>query len=402
MTDSATAIRAAHRDSAPWPYDLLDVLELRARGWRPTPFRELVLKVHQRCNLACDYCYVYEQADQSWRDRPAVMSPETRRAAIDRLARHVRAHDLTAVRVILHGGEPLLYGTARLAELAAEIRAGIPCSVDIGMQTNGVRLDEAFLDVARKSGIRIGVSLDGTEKAHDRHRRTRRGAGSFAAVSHGLRLLNRPENRPVYAGILCTVSPDADPIGTYDQLAAFGPPAVDFLLPHANWAHPPHRPAGAGTAYADWLIAVFDHWNGGPVRVRIFEDIMRLLLGGGGRGEQVGLGPSAVLVVETDGAIEQVDALKSAYHGAAATGLHVLRDDLDAAFDDPGVAARQIGMLALADSCRSCRVRRVCGGGHYAHRYRAGAGFREPSVYCRDLAVLVDHVRTRMGRRVGA
>ena len=42
--------------------------------WRPIPFREFVLKVHARCNLACDYCYMYELADQSWRNASKLMS----------------------------------------------------------------------------------------------------------------------------------------------------------------------------------------------------------------------------------------------------------------------------------------------------------------------------------------
>ena len=61
----AADVRAAHRTAAPWPYTELDVARLRTRGWRPTPVHDVVLKVHQRCNLACDYCYVYTQADQS-------------------------------------------------------------------------------------------------------------------------------------------------------------------------------------------------------------------------------------------------------------------------------------------------------------------------------------------------
>jgi uncharacterized protein len=393
--NSVTATRAAHRGPAPWPYGSLDVAGLRAGGWRPAPFREVVLKVHQRCNLACDYCYVYEQADQSWRDRPVLMSRDIRRAAIDRLARHVRAHDLTAVRVVLHGGEPLLYGAGRLAELAEEIRAGIPSEVELGMQTNGVRLDEPFLEVLRACRIRTGVSVDGTAATHDRHRRTRRGTGSFAAVARALDLLSRPENRAVYAGLLCTVPVDADPVETFEQLTAFDPPAIDLLLPHANWAHPPGPPG----RYAHWLATVFDHWYAGPhrhVRVRLFDDALSLLLGGHARGEQLGLDPSAVLVIESDGAIEQVDALKSAYPGAAATGLSVLRDDLDEALTDPGIVARQIGMRALAGECLRCPVRRVCGGGHYAHRYAPGAGFRNPSVYCADLRIFLDHVRHRL------
>jgi hypothetical protein len=37
-----------------------------AGDWGPVPFREFVVKVHSRCDLACDYCDVYEMAGQSW------------------------------------------------------------------------------------------------------------------------------------------------------------------------------------------------------------------------------------------------------------------------------------------------------------------------------------------------
>ncbi|MFD0524781.1 radical SAM protein [Paractinoplanes durhamensis] len=119
-------VRAAHLAAAPWPYAELDVAALRAAGHRPVPFREFVLKIHQRCNLACDYCYMYEHADQSWRERPRTMSDEVRDATLARMATHARDHDLPRVRIVLHGGEPLLYGTARLAEFVAQARATLP------------------------------------------------------------------------------------------------------------------------------------------------------------------------------------------------------------------------------------------------------------------------------------
>ena len=81
------------------------------------PFRQFVLKVHSRCDLACDHCYVYEHADQSWRERPMVISPETVAKAGKRIAEHARDHHLSEVRVILHGGEPLLVGVSRLASM---------------------------------------------------------------------------------------------------------------------------------------------------------------------------------------------------------------------------------------------------------------------------------------------
>ena len=35
-----------------------------------------LLKVASRCNLSCDYCYMYEHADQSWRNQPHMFSSE--------------------------------------------------------------------------------------------------------------------------------------------------------------------------------------------------------------------------------------------------------------------------------------------------------------------------------------
>lgn len=401
---AVAAAREVHETAARWPYAELDPAVERAAGWVPTPFREIVVKVHQRCNLQCTYCYVYEQADQSWRDRPIMMSEQVRHAAVAGIARHAEEHGLRRVRVILHGGEPLLYGPRRLGELAAEIRAGVPagCTVELGMQTNGVLLNDKTVGVLREHDIKVGVSVDGTARDHDRYRRTRNGQGSFAAVRTGLEVLRRPENIGLYAGLLCTVSPENDPVETFEQLLKFEPPTIDFLLPHANHDTGPWLPAGAApTAYGDWLVKAFDHWYLGKPqhpapRVRLFEDVMRMVLNGRSSSEQVGLSPSATLVIETDGAIEQVDALKSAYEGAGATGLHVERDPFDAAFDDPGVVARQIGVRALSDTCLACDFHPVCGGGHYAHRYRSGAGYRHPSVYCDDLRRVIQHVHHRL------
>jgi uncharacterized protein len=390
------------RTTVEWPDRALDLAALRASGWRPTPFRDVVLKVHQRCNLACDYCYVYTMADQSWRDRPLVMERKTWQAAAERMAEHAATHSLPTMRLVLHGGEPLLAGRARLGELIADFRTAFAggCRLDIQVQTNGVLLDAEMLDLFLEHQVRVGVSLDGTAADNDRHRLRPDGKGSYAAVDQALRLLTSPAYRDVFAGLLCTVDPTTDPIASYEALLGFRPPTMDLLIPHANWSSPPERPAaGSPTPHADWLITVFDRWYGAPRQetgIRLFEDVIALVLGGAGRSEQVGLSPVAVVVVETDGVIEQVDSLKSSYPGACATGLTIFADRLDAALEHPGIVARQIGAEALSDTCRACPLHRVCGGGHYAHRYRSGDGFRNPSVYCADMLKLIHHVSQRV------
>lgn len=190
---------------------------------------------------------------------------------------------------------------------------------------------------------------------------------------------------------------------------------MDFLLPHATWQTPPVRPDGAPDTYARWLLRVFDHWErlGRPVPVRIFESLFSTLRGGPSLTEALGLAPTDLVVVETDGNLEQVDSLKSAFEGAAATGFNVFDHAFDQVAAHPGVRARQLGLAGVSATCRRCPVVRSCGGGLYTHRYKAaatdspdggsdGGGFDNPSVYCTDLRELVDGVEGRTGARASA
>jgi uncharacterized protein len=383
-----------------WPATL-DVSSIRAEGWNPLPFQEFIIKVHSRCDLACDYCYMYEMADQSWRDQPRRMSREIAEITAMRIGEHARDHGLTDVELILHGGEPLLAGRDLISYLVAAARnaAGPGVTVHASIQTNAVGLDNSFLRLFDELDVGVGVSLDGPAETHDRHRRFASGRGSHAAVTAGLERLAREEFRHLFRGLLCAIDLRGDPVDTYEALVAFDPPKIDFLLPHGTWDSPPPArvPDPEQTPYADWLIKIFEHSYRAPkTRIRLFDEIMHLLLGGESTAEIVGLGPARMVVIETDGAIEQADTLKAAYPGAPQTGLHVASDRLDAALLLPAVAVRQMGERALARVCRGCRVRKVCGGGLYAHRYRSGTGFANPTVYCPDLMRLIDHIRQAM------
>ncbi|MEU4727080.1 FxsB family cyclophane-forming radical SAM/SPASM peptide maturase [Streptomyces sp. NPDC023588] len=396
-TDSAVPT-AHHARHAPWPYTRLDLPALRAAGHRPHPLRQFVLKTRSRCNLACTYCYVYEMADQGWRGQPAAMTPAIAARAAQRIAEHAAAHDLPRVDLVLHGGEPLLTAPAALAGPVDAVRAALAGAaprtrVTATVQTNATLLTPGRLTALARAGIRVGVSLDGGLPAHNARRVDRAGRPGFGAAVRGLRLLARhPES---YAGVLCVVDLAQDPVETYESLLAFAPPSVGLLLPLAHWSAPPpgHRPGR--TPYADWLVAVFERWwhdGARRTRIRPFEEIIALLLGLPAATETLGLQPAATAVIETDGSIEQADSLKSAYEGAATTGMSLDTHSFDQLLDHPGLAARQLGRDALAAGCRTCELVEVCGGGHYPHRYRAGEGFRQPSVYCADLQVLIRHV----------
>lgn len=371
----------------------------------PLAISQFILKVHSRCDLACDHCYVYEHADQSWRSKPRAISSATVAAAALRIAEHAARHRLGRVRIVLHGGEPLLVGRADMGEILATLNRRIApvTRLYVSIQTNGVLLDERWCDLFGRYGVMIGVSLDGDRAANDRHRRFADGRSSYEQVSRALALLREPRYRHLYAGILCTIDVGNDPIAVYEALIAEDPPRLDLLLPHATWDNPPTRSAGPSEPYAAWLLAVYRRWalDGRPVPIRFFDSLISAANGGPSWTEAVGLDPVDLMVIETDGSFEEPDMLKIAYDGASATGLHVSSHTVDDVAELPGFAARGGGIATLSRTCQACEVVRICGGGLYAHRYRGQTGFDNPSVYCADLKSLITQLAPE-ARRMGA
>ncbi len=364
------------------------------------PIAEYVLKVASRCNLACDHCYVYGDPDRGWLRRPTVMDPATVRAAAIRIAEHAARHGLDRVAVILHGGEPLLVGGTALGRILAQLRSVIDPVTELALhlQSNGIRLTPAVCDLLADQDVKVGISLDGDRLANDRHRRFADGTGSHDHVLRALELLRTPPYRAVYGGILCTIDIENDPISVYEALLHEEPPRIDFLLPHATWDRPPPRPEGQPSAYADWLLTIYDRWtaDGQGVPIRIFDSVLSLERGAGSGTEAIGPGASATAVIETDGSWEQVDSLKTVSEDAPCTGLDVRRHAVDEVAAHPGVIERQAG--ELSPTCRACPVVDTCGGGLFAHRFGRGNGFANPSVYCSDLLHLITGVRNRQLR----
>jgi uncharacterized protein len=370
------------------------------------PIKQFVVKVHSRCDLACDHCYVYESPDQSWRSQPMTMSDEVIAQAAQRIADHAADHHVDDVQVVLHGGEPLLVGLSRMRTIISQLHSAMAGKgrLDLRIHTNGVRLNEQFCELFAEYGVKVGISLDGDEAANDRHRRYADGRSSYGHVIRAIGLLQTERFRHLFAGLLCTIDIANDPLAVYSALMALRPPWVDFLLPHATWADPPVRTPGTDSGYADWLIAIFDRWveDGRPFGVRTFESILSTLTGGQPLTEALGLTPSDLAVIETDGSYEQVDSLKRAFDGAPETGLNVFDHALDLVARHPGIVARQQGLAGLCQTCQVCPVVASCGGGLYTHRYgtairyRPELDFANPSVYCSDLFTLITHIEGRL------
>ena len=306
------------------------------------------------------------------------------------------------MRVILHGGEPLLAGATRLGEIA---RAAAPghrrpsAALDLRIHTNGVRLDEELCEVFLAERVKVGISLDGDRAANDLHRRYARraqqlrpGARARSACCASDRY-RRPLRGPARARSTSATTRSPSTSAGRPRSAAPRLPA-----PARHLGHPAARGRRRARPYADWLTAVFERWlaDDRRVPVRMFESIIRTSRGGSSLTESLGLEASDVAVIETDGTIEQADSIKVAYDGAPATGFDIFSNRSTRPPRHPAIRPRQHGIAGLCDTCRQCPVVASCGGGLYAHRYRTGSGFDNPSVYCADLEKIITHVQARI------
>jgi uncharacterized protein len=366
------------------------------------PVEAYILKVASRCNLDCKYCYVYHMGDESYREQPRCMSERTVSALLSRVATYSAEQGLSGVTFIFHGGEPLLAGREFFRSFVARARAVLEPAVApaFALETNGTLLTEEWLELLSELSITFGISLDGPQSVHDANRVDHAGRGSYSSVRRAVQTaLGEPRFEANFGGVLAVIDLDSDPLELYRHHRDLGIRRCDFLLPDGTHDRPPRRTSASATPYGDWLITLFDAWfdaQDTSLSIRLFDEIIGLLLRGEPGTDALGGGRNGLLVIETDGGIEPVDVLKICGPSFTKLGLNVHRNEIREACATELVRSYHGGAAELCETCRGCPVVQVCGGGYLPHRYSSQNAFANPSVYCLDLMKLITHVRNRL------
>src|SRR5262249_26272989 len=87
-----------------------------AAAFPSQPISQLLVKVASRCNIDCSYCYWFR--DPAVYAKPKLMSSAVLDQLLRRIEEHVARHALAEFPIILHGGEPLLWGVENFAAIA--------------------------------------------------------------------------------------------------------------------------------------------------------------------------------------------------------------------------------------------------------------------------------------------
>lgn len=159
------------------------------------------------CNMRCDYCY-----------SPPVHRSDMSEEVVLRAVDYAASLSPSNTGIIFFGGEPLLRKDLIRAAIARaqELDQEYGFKFHYKVTTNGLLLDASFLEYASKVGLLLALSVDGVRKAHDRHRRTLSGEGTFDRLEPKVDLLLKYQP---YASALMLVSPET--VACYAESVAY-------------------------------------------------------------------------------------------------------------------------------------------------------------------------------------
>ncbi len=236
------------------------------------------------CNLGCKYCFYLEKKDLFKNVETHRMSDKV----LEEMIRQLMEQSGPNVAVGWQGGEPTLMGIDFYRKAVQfETKYGKGKSVGNGLQTNGLLLNEEWADFLNEYNFLVGLSLDGPEHIHDRHRLTQNDKPSHAIVEKNAKMLL---DKGVAVNAMCCVtnysSQYAEELYYYYKNLGFT--WMQFIPIVETDKDNPKKAAPFSVTdiqYGEFLIELFDLWiadfvNGMPTtNIRHFDSVFHAYVG---------------------------------------------------------------------------------------------------------------------------
>jgi uncharacterized protein len=196
---------------------------------RLSPVKLLIFQGTPFCNIDCTYCYLPDRTDRSR------ISLET----IAKACRHLAQDRLVAdnPEVLWHAGEPLVLPAEFYERAFATIEAEIGgTAVRHKVQTNATLVNARWIDLFKRWGVSVGVSLDGPPHFHDRYRLTRSRAPTSQRVLAGIASL---KDAGLGVNVICVLTRDSIevPEELFEFFEKIGVDAIGFNIDEAEGAY---------------------------------------------------------------------------------------------------------------------------------------------------------------------
>ncbi len=342
-----------------------------------------------RCNLECDYCFYLEKYALFGAHEKFRMSDEVLSAYI---RNYIDAQPTPLVEFVWQGGEPTLLGIdffKKVVELQRPFAR--QKTIQNSLQTNGTLLTDEWCAFMKKHDFLVGISLDGPEEIHNRHRRDRQKEGTFDRVMRGLRLLKK---HGIAYNVLAGVTRDTArrPLDVYRFFKDEGVEFIQFTpivervadacsaASGLRFASPalPHKEQGDFEVtpwtvipedYGDFLIAIYEEWvrnDVGTIFVMNFEWALNAWIGNPSPVCTHAVQCGRSVVIEHNGDVYACDHCVYPRYKLGNIVTDTLTDMISKSLKSGFGAIKESG---LPDRCRHCEVLAACRGGCPKHRF---------------------------------
>ncbi|OXT08447.1 anaerobic sulfatase maturase [Thermoanaerobacterium thermosaccharolyticum] len=346
------------------------------------PVNVLVKPASCSCNLLCKYCFYYDVIENRNIKNYGIMSHDT----IEILVKKVFEFGERFVSFAFQGGEPTLAGIdfyRRVIELQQKYNIK-KIKVNNALQTNGVVINEEWAQFLSQNNFLVGLSLDGPRDIHNINRVNFRGVGSYNMVEKTVKLFNEYN---VEYNILCVVTKSVarhiEKIYNYYSKNGFR--YLQFIPCLDEFGTNPGKKPYSLTpdVYGDFLKKLFDLWyrdfiNGRRISIRMFDNILQILLGYEPESCDMKGYCSANVVIEADGSVYPCDfyVLDEWRMG------NILNDDLQTIlYSEKAIKFVEISKQ-IFKLCNQCEFFYVCRGGCRRHYEPIIGGTLEKNYFC--------------------
>lgn len=354
----------------------------------------IVLKTVEVCNLNCSYCYFFNGIDKSYKKHPPYIARNTIKDIALFLDQALQDFQFDQITIGLHGGEPLLQNKIDFDWMCNQfVKTLNPLTkVYFTLQTNGITLDQGWIDLIQKYNIGVGVSIDGPKAYHDQYRVDHRGKGSYDKVVDRIKFFNKEASARGISklGALSVVNPAFSAKDTYRHFVdEIGLTSFNFLLPDNNYDVPPDFPP---ESYGKFMCEVLEEWtkdDNPEIKITFISSLLAIFLGG--TSLVYGIGPSnpssiPLITVASNGDLSPVDELRSTdpsiMHVSNVTST-TLKNFLSLPIFKEILDAQQ----KLPEICQICCWQSICGSGGIVNRFSMNKRFNNPSIYCEGLKI---------------
>lgn len=366
------------------------------------PVLSLLIKpASSLCDLRCQYCFYADVTDHRDVKSYGLMNHSTVDALIE------RAFDYAdqGVTFAFQGGEPTLAGLDFFVYFVDKVQATNPKAIPVhyALQTNGVSITEEMAAFFAKHHFLLGVSLDGPKDIHDMNRVGPGGKGTFKRVKNAIKTL---EKHQVDFNILTVVNKAVagHPRKVYQSLVKEGYFYLQFIpcLDDLGEAHGRSPYALTAEDYGNFLCKIFDLWyrdfrSGKRVSIRMFDNILHILLGLPPEScDMMGV-CSANLVIEADGSAYPCD-----FYVLDEWKMGMVQDT---PLQDLIRSERAMKFVTMShprpEACKTCDYLPICRTGCRRHQTQESQGQPGLNYFCPSYKQFYGHTLSRFKEVAG-